>query len=109
MCCLKYEQEVYEEKNKRLPKVGAIVKTEDGEGVICNVETLKEMVKVQFERDGAKTYKSYNASDVKVLKNPKNNENNIDKEELENLKELQKLEKLEKEERKNVDNNQDEY
>ncbi len=109
MCCLKYEQEVYEEKNKRLPKVGAIVKTEDGEGVICNVETLKEMVKVQFERDGAKTFKSYNASDVKVLKNPKNNENNIDKEELENLKELQKLEKLEKEERKNVDNNQDEY
>ena len=25
MCCLKYEQEVYEEKNKRLPKVGAVV------------------------------------------------------------------------------------
>ena len=31
MCCLKYEQEVYEEKNARLPKVGAIVKTEEGE------------------------------------------------------------------------------
>ena len=25
MCCLKYEQEVYEEKLKRLPKIGAIV------------------------------------------------------------------------------------
>ena len=44
MCCLKYEQEVYEEKLKRLPKVGAIVKTEDGEGEVCGVETLKEIV-----------------------------------------------------------------
>ena len=30
MCCLKYEQEAYEEKLARLPKIGAIVKTEDG-------------------------------------------------------------------------------
>ena len=110
MCCLKYEQEVYEEKNKRLPKVGAVVKTEDGKGTVCSVETLREMVKVQFEREGTKTFKSYNAADVKVLKNPKGSETeNVDKEELENLQELQKLEKLEKEERKNVDNNQDEY
>ena len=29
MCCLKYEQEVYEDKIKKLPKVGAIVKTPD--------------------------------------------------------------------------------
>ena len=43
MCCLKYEQEVYEEKLKRLPKVGAIVKTEDGEGEVCGVETQKEI------------------------------------------------------------------
>ena len=27
MCCLKYEQEVYEEKLKSLPKIGAIVRT----------------------------------------------------------------------------------
>ena len=33
MCCLKYEEDVYEEKLKRLPKIGAIVKTEDGEGI----------------------------------------------------------------------------
>ena len=30
MCCLKYEQEVYEEKLKKLPNIGAIVKTPDG-------------------------------------------------------------------------------
>lgn len=34
MCCLRYEQEVYEEKLSRIPKVGAIVKTEDGEGEV---------------------------------------------------------------------------
>ena len=41
MCCLKYEQEAYEEKLNKLPKVGAIVKTEDGEGTVDNVEILK--------------------------------------------------------------------
>ena len=43
MCCLKYEQEVYEDKLSRLPKIGAIVRTDDGEGEVCGVETLKEM------------------------------------------------------------------
>ena len=42
MCCLKYEQEVYEEKLKRLPKVGAIVKTEDGEGTVEEVENIEK-------------------------------------------------------------------
>src|SRR5699024_7897564 len=30
MCCLKYEQEVYEEKLKRLPSVGTLVGTPEG-------------------------------------------------------------------------------
>ena len=41
MCCLKYEQEVYEEKLSRLPKVGAIVKTADGEGEVCRSRNFK--------------------------------------------------------------------
>lgn len=111
MCCLKYEQNVYEEKNKRLPKIGAIVQTEDGQGTICNIETLKELVKVQFENEDTKSYKVYNAKDVKILKTPKKGKKleELNLEELENLKELEELEKLEKEERRNVDNNQDEY
>ena len=48
MCCLKYEQEVYEDKIKKLPKVGSIVKTEDGEGTVVTQEVLKEAIKVQF-------------------------------------------------------------
>ena len=40
MCCLRYEHEVYEEKLKKLPKIGATVKTEDGEGIVDGIETL---------------------------------------------------------------------
>ena len=61
MCCLKYEQEVYEEKIKRLPKVGSIVKTEDGEGTVASVEVLKEVLRVQFKNDDVTTYKNYKA------------------------------------------------
>ena len=43
MCCLKYEQEVYDEKLSRIPKIGAIVKTDDGEGeVVRNRNTSGE-------------------------------------------------------------------
>lgn len=106
MCCLKYEQNVYEEKNKRLPKVGAIVKTEDGEGIVCNVEILKETVKVQFKNEDGNSYKNYNVSDIKVIKNPrvsKNADAQLDKEELEELKKLEILEKKEKENKKEED------
>ena len=94
MCCLKYEQEAYEEKLSRLPKVGAIVKTEDGEGVVDNVEVLKEQLKVKFKDGDEYFYKKYNAKDVEIIKNVSNNK--IDPEEAEHLKELKELEKLEK-------------
>ena len=42
MCCLKYEDEVYQKKLKKLPNIGAIVKTEDGVGEVEGIETLRE-------------------------------------------------------------------
>lgn len=100
MCCLKYEQEAYEEKLNRLPRVGAIVKTEDGEGVVDNVEILKEQLKVKFKDGDEYFYKKYKADDVKIIKNAANN-NKVDPEEAEHLKELRELEKLEKMDSKN--------
>lgn len=104
MCCLKYENEVYEDKLKRLPNVGAIVKTEDGEGEVDGVETLKERVKVKFKTEDGDgyTYKRYDAKDIKVIKYVA--KERIDEEELENKKELEELEKLEKEDEKNSEN-----
>ena len=95
MCCLKYEQEVYEEKLKKLPKIGAIIKTEDGEGVVEGIETLKEIVRVKLkDENGEYFYKKYDVKDIKIIKNVETEIMN--EEEKENLKELQELEKLEK-------------
>ena len=98
MCCLRYEQEAYEEKLARMPKIGAIVKTEDGEGTVDSIETLKEKIRVKFEdkEDDGYYFKKYKASDVKILKNIEKEEMN--EEEKENLKELEEMEKLSKEE-----------
>ncbi len=101
MCCLKYEQEVYEEKINRLPKIGAIVKTEDGEGTVEGVETLKEKLRVKLKDDNGEYYfKKYDAKDVKIIKNVESN--TVDPEEKEHLKELEELEKLEKLDTKNT-------
>ena len=100
MCCLKYEQEVYEDKLKRLPNIGAIVKTADGTGEVDGVETLKERVKVKFKDGEGFFYKKYENKDIIIIKDVARE--NIDKEEIEHKKELEELEKLEKEDKKNV-------
>ena len=99
MCCLRYEQEVYEDKLKKIPGIGSIVQTEDGKGEVCGVETLKERIKVKF-KDGDETFfKRYDLKDVKVIKRAKKEEAN--EENPEDLKELQKMEKLDKIDKQN--------
>lgn len=95
MCCLKYEQEVYEEKLKKLPKIGAIVQTSEGEGIVENVETLKEKIRVKLKDDtGEFYYKKYDAKEISIIKNME--EDIMDPEEKEHLQELEQLENLEK-------------
>ncbi len=96
MCCLQYEQNVYEEKLKKLPKIGAIVKTQDGQGEVCGLETLKEIVKVKF-KDGDETFfRKYNAKDIKIIKNIEKESNEISKEDLAELKKMEELDKRDK-------------
>lgn len=92
MCCLKYENNVYEEKIKSLPKVGAIVKTDDGQGEIDNIETLKEIVRVKIKDGDGYLYKKYSVKDIKVIKDVEIEK--LDEEELVHKKELEELEKL---------------
>lgn len=47
-CCLKYEDEMYRELLKGLPKVGATVMTPQGSGRVIEVLTLKESVLVDL-------------------------------------------------------------
>ncbi len=93
MCCLKYEDEVYTEKASRLPHAGAIVRTEEGTGVVELVETLAERVKVKIKKGDAFTYKKYNINEITVIEDAA--EETADEEELKNKKELEELEKLE--------------
>lgn len=101
MCCLKYEHEVYSDKLKALPKIGAEVKTADGTGEVASVETLKEMVRVRFHENGETYFKKYSAKDIVVVKDVAKNEEKIETENEEDLKELEKLEKLDKQEKSN--------
>ena len=93
MCCLKYEQEVYEDKLKRMPNIGAIVKTPDGQGEVDGIEPLKEVVKVKIKDGEIYKFKRYEIKDIKVIKDAARE--HTDSEEKEYQKELKELEKLE--------------
>lgn len=85
MCCLKYEQDVYEEMGKGLPGSGAIVKTPDGQGTVFSVHTLKRSVSVRLDENPV--IKEYSVDDIKVIKHASNNNDDISSAE---LKELEK-------------------
>ena len=105
MCCLEYEECVYTDKIKSLPKVGATVKTEDGVGEVVSIETLKERLRIKF-KDGEDTFfKKYDAKDVTVLKDVEVDDKITakDVENEEDLRELEELEKLDKTEKSEND------
>ena len=49
MCCLKYEQDAYEDALKRMPKNDSFVQTPDGLGNVCEVNVLRETMKVRLD------------------------------------------------------------
>jgi len=52
-CCLRFEQDVYEEFQKELPPVGARILTQKGQGRVLAQEVLARKLLVEFE-DGRK-------------------------------------------------------
>ncbi len=93
MCCLKHEQEVYDEKLSRLPNVGAVVSTADGKGTVEDIQVLKEIITVKFEKDDETFRKQYPYSEIKIIKNSRKQENKklddteVDENELKQLEE----------------------
>jgi len=49
ICCLSFEQKAYEADYKELPKMGAYVKTPNGCGTVCELNPLKQTVRVRLE------------------------------------------------------------
>lgn len=70
MCCLKYEQEAYEDLIKRCPKNESFVETPDGVGTVTAVNLLREQVKVRLE-DESDVPKNYNTCEISVVRNGK--------------------------------------
>ncbi len=90
MCCLRHEEETYEELNRNLPNVGDFVGLEDGlKGEVHSVNVLRQLVKVLVEVDDEKELREYTPAQIKfVKKKHKNNQNLSDKE----MQELKRLE-----------------
>lgn len=70
MCCLKYEQDAYEDAVKRCPKQESFVETPDGVGTVTNVNLLREQVKVHLE-DSNDPPKTYAACEIAVVRSGK--------------------------------------
>jgi len=70
MCCLKYEQDAYEDLVKRAPKMDSFVETPDGVGTVSAVNLLREKVNVRLE-DDPETPKCYHNCEVCVVRSGK--------------------------------------
>ena len=77
MCCLKYEQNAYEDAAKRMPKVESFVQTPDGPGNVKSVDLLRETVKVSLD-SAPEPLKKYHNCEVCVLRNGKGSRDGIE-------------------------------
>ncbi len=65
MCCLNYEQDVYEERLKALPDLKEYVITPEGEGKVVERYAIKDQVKVQIEKNDSFEYFVFGINDLK--------------------------------------------
>jgi cell fate regulator YaaT (PSP1 superfamily) len=77
MCCLKYEQNAYEDAVKRMPKVESFVQTPDGPGNVKSVDLLRETMKVSLD-NSPESLKTYRNCEVCVLRNGKGSRDGIE-------------------------------
>ncbi len=98
MCCLKNEEEVYEELNSKLPNVGDFVTTKDGlKGEVNSVSVLKQLVKVvvTLEND-EKEAREYKVDELNFKQKKRRDHVAMDDE-------LRALEMLERKEKNHLD------
>ena len=74
MCCLKYEQEHYEETRKRMPKIGRDVITPDGNGPVTDLNIVKETVFVRLTNGDTSEIKEYALEDIVRQSDPHPNQ-----------------------------------
>ncbi|MGN9018912.1 PSP1 domain-containing protein [Lachnospiraceae bacterium HCP1S3_C3] len=90
MCCLKNEEETYEELNKNLPGIGDYVTTDDGlKGEVHSVSVLRQLVKVIVETGDVKEIREYKVEQLKFKKRNRRDSERVSEEEMKALKALE--------------------
>ena len=77
MCCLKYEQNAYEDAARRCPKQDSFVATPDGLGNVSSVDILREQVLVRLDGQN-ESPKRYRTCEIHVLRNGKGSRDGIE-------------------------------
>ena len=86
MCCLKYEQDVYEKLLRTSPKMGAFVKTPDGNGFVIDLNLLTGTYRVRLKDNPDAAPRTFNVKDISVIKD---GQIKVDKKDIEQLKKLE--------------------
>lgn len=86
MCCLKYEQDCYEDLLKITPKVGAFVETPEGVGHVEDANILTGVLKVKLNKNPDAPAITTKRDEVKVIKDAKIK---LNREEIAALKDLE--------------------
>ncbi len=74
MCCLKYEQDAYEDLLRSAPKAESFVDTPEGRGTVVDVDLLRQRVKVRME-DSPETISLFRNEDIAILRSGKAKKN----------------------------------
>ena len=80
MCCLKYEQEHYEQTRRKMPKVGKDVATPDGSGPVTDLNIVKETVFVRLTNGDTSEIKEYPLEEITKIQENCNHSDIIKKE-----------------------------
>ena len=94
MCCLKYEEDTYEELNGRLPNIGDYVTTDDGlKGEVHSVSILRQLVKVIVTvNNDEKEIREYKVDQLKFRPKKRREKQSSNDAELKQLEALEKKE-----------------
>ena len=74
MCCLKYEQDAYEDLIRTSPKAESFVDTPEGRGTITEIDLLRQRVKVRMEEHPEEIH-VFSNTEIAVLRNGKAKKN----------------------------------
>lgn len=85
LCCLRYEDAVYQKEYERTPKVDAIVETKEGKGIVTEAFPLKGIVKVRLNDKPDTPPQSFPRDEVTVVGYAKSSKQNHDEAELKAL------------------------